>query len=51
MPVPLVGASVNSGPNFLAVAHVGIPNHGTPKYLFICLAKANYSNTGKSFFS
>jgi len=30
MPTTLVGALVNAKPNFLAVAHVGILNHGTP---------------------
>ena len=46
MPTTLVGATVNRKPNFLAVAHVGILNHGTPQYLSIGLAKAHYSNAG-----
>ena len=46
MPTTLVGATVNSKPNFLAVAHVGILNHGTPQYLSIGLAKFHYSNIG-----
>jgi flavin reductase (DIM6/NTAB) family NADH-FMN oxidoreductase RutF len=46
MPTTLVGAMVNRKPNFLAVAHVGIMNHGTPQYLSIGLAKAHYSNAG-----
>ena len=46
MPTTLVGATVNGKPNFLAVAHVGILNHGTPQYLSIGLAKVHYSNTG-----
>lgn len=46
MPTTLVGATVNSTPNFLAVAHVGIMNHGTPQYLSIGLHKAHYSNAG-----
>ena len=37
MPTTLVGATVNNKPNFLAVAHVGILNHGTPQYLSIGL--------------
>jgi flavin reductase (DIM6/NTAB) family NADH-FMN oxidoreductase RutF len=46
MPTTLVGATVNSKPNFLAIAHVGILNHGTPQYLSIGLAKFHYSNIG-----
>jgi flavin reductase (DIM6/NTAB) family NADH-FMN oxidoreductase RutF len=46
MPTTLVGATVNAKPNFLAVAHVGILNHGTPQYLSIGLAKVHYSNAG-----
>jgi flavin reductase (DIM6/NTAB) family NADH-FMN oxidoreductase RutF len=46
MPTTLVGATVNDKPNFLAVAHVGIFNHGTPQYLSIGLAKVHYSNAG-----
>ncbi|MEJ2041085.1 MAG: flavin reductase family protein [Desulfosarcinaceae bacterium] len=46
MPTTLVGATVNGKPNFLAVAHVGILNHGTPQYLSIGLGKSHYSNAG-----
>lgn len=46
MPTTLVGATVDSKPNFLAVAHVGILNHGTPQYLSIGLAKIHHSNAG-----
>ena len=46
MPTTLVGVTVNAKPNFLAVAHVGILNHGTPQYLSIGLSKAHYSNAG-----
>ena len=46
MPTTLVGATVNGKPNFLAVAHVGILNHGTPQYLSVGLGKAHYSNAG-----
>jgi flavin reductase (DIM6/NTAB) family NADH-FMN oxidoreductase RutF len=46
MPTTLVGATVNGHPNFLAVAHVGILNHGTPQYLSIGLHKSHYTNAG-----
>jgi flavin reductase (DIM6/NTAB) family NADH-FMN oxidoreductase RutF len=46
MPTTLVGTTVNAKPNFLAVAHVGILNHGTPQYLSIGLHKSHYSNSG-----
>ena len=46
MPTTLVGVTVNDKPNFLAVAHVGILNHGTPQYLSIGLHKVHYSNAG-----
>ena len=46
MPTTLVGAMVNGKPNFLAVAHVGILNHGTPQYLSIGLSKSHYTNAG-----
>jgi flavin reductase (DIM6/NTAB) family NADH-FMN oxidoreductase RutF len=46
MPTTLVGATVETKPNFLAVAHVGILNHGTPQYLSIGLHKSHYSNIG-----
>lgn len=46
MPTTLVGATVNAKPNFLAVAHVGILNHGDPQYLSIGLGKVHYSNAG-----
>lgn len=42
----LVGATVNGKANFLAVAHVGILNHGTPQYLSIGLGKIHYTNGG-----
>ena len=48
MPTTLVGATVNGKPNFLAVAHVGILNHGTPQYLSIGLHKSHYTNAGIS---
>ena len=46
MPTTLVGTTVNGKPNFLAVAHVGIFNHGTPQYLSIGLHQNHYSNAG-----
>ncbi|MDJ0784696.1 MAG: flavin reductase family protein [Desulfosarcinaceae bacterium] len=46
MPTTLVGSTVADKPNFLAVAHVGILNHGTPQYLSIGLSKSHYSNQG-----
>ncbi len=46
MPTTLVGANVNKKANFLAVAHVGIMNHGTPQYLSIGLSKSHYTNAG-----
>jgi flavin reductase (DIM6/NTAB) family NADH-FMN oxidoreductase RutF len=46
MPTTLVGTVVDEKPNFLAVAHVGILNHGTPQYLSIGLHKSHYSNAG-----
>ena len=46
MPTTLVGALVNGKPNFLAVAHVGILNHGSPQYLSIGLGKVHYTNAG-----
>ena len=46
MPTTLVGATVSGKANFLAVAHVGILNHGTPQYLSIGLAKMHYTNIG-----
>jgi flavin reductase (DIM6/NTAB) family NADH-FMN oxidoreductase RutF len=46
MPTTLVGATVEGKPNFLAVAHVGILNHGAPQYLSIGLGKVHYTNAG-----
>ncbi|MGA6924384.1 MAG: flavin reductase family protein [Desulfosarcina sp.] len=46
MPTTLVGATVGGKPNFLAVAHVGILNHGAPQYLSIGLGKGHHSNAG-----
>lgn len=46
MPTTLVGMTVNDKPNFLAVAHVGILNHGDPQYLTIGLHPSHYSNAG-----
>ncbi len=46
MPTTLVGATVDGKANFLAVAHVGILNHGSPQYLSIGLHKSHYTNGG-----
>lgn len=42
----IVGAKVEGRPNFLAVAHVGIMNHGDPQYITIGLAKRHHTNQG-----
>jgi len=42
----ILGAHVQGKPNFLAVAHVGIMNHGTPQYLSFGLGKPHYTNQG-----
>ncbi len=42
----IVGAVVNGRPNFLAVAHVGIFNHGQPQYLSFGISKKHYTNAG-----
>lgn len=46
MPTTLVGVMVNGKPNFIAIAHVGIMNHGTPQYISLEMNKAHYTNTG-----
>jgi flavin reductase (DIM6/NTAB) family NADH-FMN oxidoreductase RutF len=42
----IVGAVVEGRPNFLAVAHVGIMNHGQPQYITVGINKRHYSNQG-----
>ncbi|MBF0482871.1 MAG: flavin reductase family protein [Desulfovibrionaceae bacterium] len=42
----IVGALVEGRPNFIAVAHVGIMNHGSPQYISMGLGKSHYSNRG-----
>lgn len=42
----VVGAHVDGRPNYLAIAHVGIMNHGTPQYISIGVNKAHYTNQG-----
>ncbi len=42
----IVGAVMDGRPNFLAVAHVGIMNHGTPQYLTFGINKSHYTNSG-----
>jgi flavin reductase (DIM6/NTAB) family NADH-FMN oxidoreductase RutF len=45
-PTTLVGTVVDGRPNFLAIAHVGIMNHGTPQFISIGVNKAHYSHGG-----
>ncbi len=45
MPVVLVGANVNSKPNFLPVAFCGFMNINPPM-LYVALNKAHYTNAG-----
>lgn len=42
----IVGAVVDGKPNFLAVAHVGIMNHGQPQYLSFGINKKHHTNKG-----
>lgn len=42
----IVGAVVKGRPNFLAVAHVGIMNHGQPQYLSFGINKHHYTGAG-----
>jgi len=42
----IVGADVGGKPNFLAVAHVGIMNHGQPQYLSFGINKSHHTNKG-----
>lgn len=42
----IVGAVVDGRPNFLAIAHVGIMNHGQPQYLSFGISKTHYTNQG-----
>ena len=42
----IVGAVVEGRPNFLAVAHVGIMNHGQPQYLSFGINKQHHTNQG-----
>jgi flavin reductase (DIM6/NTAB) family NADH-FMN oxidoreductase RutF len=46
MPITVVGANVNGKPNYLAVAHVGIMNFGTPHYISIGSNKSHKTNEG-----
>jgi flavin reductase (DIM6/NTAB) family NADH-FMN oxidoreductase RutF len=43
MPTVLVGAMVNGKPNYLAIAHVGIMDHGS---ISISMNKDHYTNAG-----
>ncbi|MDO9631466.1 MAG: flavin reductase family protein [Humidesulfovibrio sp.] len=42
----IVGAVVDGKENFLAVAHVGIMNHGQPQYLSFGINKAHHTGKG-----
>lgn len=42
----IVGSVVNGRANFLAVAHVGIMNHGHPQYISVGINKSHHSNAG-----
>jgi flavin reductase (DIM6/NTAB) family NADH-FMN oxidoreductase RutF len=42
----IVGAVVDGKPNFLAIAHVGIMNHGQPQYLSFGISKTHHTNQG-----
>jgi flavin reductase (DIM6/NTAB) family NADH-FMN oxidoreductase RutF len=42
----IVGAVVDGRPNFLAIAHVGILNHGQPQCLSFGIHKSHYTNQG-----
>jgi len=42
----IVGAVVEGRPNFLAIAHVGIMNHGQPQYISVGINKRHYTNAG-----
>lgn len=46
MPVTLVGANVEGRANYLAVAHVGIMNYGTPQYISVGLHRSHLTNAG-----
>jgi flavin reductase (DIM6/NTAB) family NADH-FMN oxidoreductase RutF len=42
----IVGSVVDGRPNFLAIAHVGIMNHGQPQYITIGVNTKHYSVRG-----
>lgn len=42
----IVGVMVDGRPNFSAIAHVGIMNHGAPQYLSVGINKAHHSGAG-----
>ena len=44
--ITIVGAVVDGKPNFLAVAHVGIMNHGQPQYLSFGINKNHHTPKG-----
>lgn len=42
----IVGVVVDGKPNFSAIAHVGIMNHGTPQYITVGINKRHHSGPG-----
>lgn len=42
----LLGSHVDGRPNFSAIAHVGILNHGQPQYISFGVNKAHHTNRG-----
>lgn len=42
----IVGAHVDGKPTFMAIAHVGIMNHGQPQYLSFGISKIHHTNKG-----
>ena len=45
-PTVLVGAIVDSKPNFITIAHIGIVNHAQPFLISMSLGKVHYTNAG-----
>jgi flavin reductase (DIM6/NTAB) family NADH-FMN oxidoreductase RutF len=45
-PTVIVGAVVDSKPNFITIAHIGIANHATPHLISISMGKVHYTNSG-----
>ena len=45
-PTTIVGARVESRPNFITIAHIGIVNHAKPYLISLSMAKPHYTNAG-----